>query len=79
MNGVNAAGDDMAMLRSAAMRPGGLLEVLAANKAHSADVSAAASVSDSSTLKEDLQEDLRLDELRQRVEATLRAQGFRVH
>ena len=50
MNGVNAAGDDMAMLRSAAMRPGGLLEVLAANEAHSADVSAAASVSDSSTL-----------------------------
>ena len=50
--GVNAAGDDMALLRSAAMRPGGLLEVLSANKAHRADESAAPSVSDSSTLFE---------------------------
>ena len=74
VSGVNAAGDDMAVLRSAAKRPGGLLEVLAANKAHGADGSAAPSVLDSSTLKKDL----RLDELRQRVEATLRAQGFRV-
>jgi hypothetical protein len=74
VNGVNAADDDMAVLRSAAMRPGGLLEVLEANKADRAEGSAAPRVSDSSTLTEDL----RLDELRQRVEATLRAQGFRV-
>ena len=74
VNSVNAAGDDMGVLRSAAMRPGGLLEVLSANKAHHADVSASPSGSDLPTPKEGLG----LDELRHRVEATLRAQGFRV-